>query len=153
MPLKRLPLVLATMGGVGYLPGMPGTWGSLAALPLWWLLAHLDPWGYGLAVLGMVAASVWAAGAAEQYLGEVDHPAIVLDEAMGLLVALAFIPLKWQWVVFGFAFFRALDILKPYPIRYVERLPGGLGVVLDDVAAGIMGRLLLEFSWWAGLVK
>jgi phosphatidylglycerophosphatase A len=142
MPRKQLVLGLATCGGVGYLPVMPGTWGSLAGLPLWWLLSHLGFWGYALACLVLMAVSVWASGVAQEYLGP-DHPAIVLDEIMGLLIALAGIPFSWQWLLIGFALFRLLDILKPFPIKYGEKLPGGWGVVMDDVAAGLMTRAAL----------
>jgi phosphatidylglycerophosphatase A len=132
------------MGGAGHLPGMPGTWGSLAALPLWWLLQRLlSPWGYLGAWLVLLAMSLWVAGEAWSMLGESDHPAIVLDEAMGLLLALAWVPPKWPWVLLGFSLFRIFDIVKPYPLKYLEELPGGFGVVMDDVAAGLAARLVL----------
>lgn len=123
---------------------MPGTWGSLAALPLWWVMQHfLSPRGYALAWLGLLAVSLWAAGEAWNALGETDHPAIVLDEVMGLLAALAWVPPKWPWVLLGFALFRIFDIAKPYPLKLLEQLPGGLGVVMDDVAAGAAARVVL----------
>jgi len=140
---QRLILFLATFGGVGRLPGMPGTWGSLAALPLWWVLHHLGFWGYGLAWLAMLALSLWAAGEAWNILGASDHPTIVLDEVMGLLTALAWVPLKWPWVIWGFVLFRAFDIIKPFPLKSLEQLPGGFGVVMDDVAAGAAARAVL----------
>lgn len=122
---------------------MPGTWGTLAALPLWWLLQHLNPWGYVLALAVLTAASIGITGLAQKYLGP-DHPSIVLDEVVGLLAALAWVPLSWPWVLTGFILFRLLDIGKPFPIKYCERLPGGWGVTLDDLAAGVMARGLLE---------
>lgn len=142
--VRRLILALATCGGTGYLPVAPGTWGTAAALPLWWLLVHLGPWGYALAFGVLLAVSVAVAGPAQDLLGKVDHPAIVIDEAAGLLVALAGAPLSWTWALTGFVVFRALDILKPWPIRWLSRGRGGLEVVLDDVAAGAMTRLVLE---------
>ena len=142
MPRNKLVLGLATCGGVGYLPAMPGTWGSLAALPLWWGLAHLGFWGYGLALTILLAISIRVCGAAQDYLGP-DHPAIVLDEMVGMLITLAGVPFNWQWLIIGFALFRLLDILKPFPIKYCEQLPGGWGVVLDDVAAGLAARASL----------
>jgi phosphatidylglycerophosphatase A len=141
---RRFILFLATMGGAGYLPGMPGTWGSLAALPVWWLLQrHLTPRAYIFAWLALLAVSLWVAGDAWNMLGETDHPTIVLDEAMGLLIALAWVPPKWPWVFLGFTLFRVFDILKPYPLKYLEQLPGGFGVVMDDVAAGLAARVIL----------
>ncbi len=140
----RLTLALATWGGAGYLPFAPGTWGTAAALPLWWLLAHLGPVGYALAFAGLLALSVAVAGPAQRLLNRVDHPAIVIDEVAGLLVTLAGMPVSWTWAVLGFLAFRALDILKPPPIRWLSRGEGGVDVVLDDVAAGVMARLVLE---------
>ena len=142
---RRLILALATWGGVGYLPAAPGTWGSLAALPLWWLLAQAGPWGYGLGVAALTGLSLWVAGPAQGLLGREDHPAIVIDEVVGMLITLAGVPLSWQCALAGFLIFRVLDILKPPPIRYFCAGPsGGLEVVADDVMAGVMARLVLE---------
>jgi phosphatidylglycerophosphatase A len=141
---RRLIIALATWGGAGFLPAMPGTWGSLAALPLWYALAHLGPWGYGLGVAALLALALWAAGPAQVYLGGHDHPAIVIDEVAGLLIALAGLPVTWQAAAAGFLLFRTLDILKPPPIRWFGQGPGGLEVVADDVAAGVIARLVLE---------
>lgn len=141
---RRVILAVATWGGVGYLPGMPGTWGTLAALPLWWLLAQSGPWGYGLGVAALLALALWAAGPAQEYLGRVDHPAIVVDEVVGLLITLAGVPFKWQLILIGFILFRLFDIWKPFPVKYCERLPGGWGVTLDDLAAGLLARGVLE---------
>ena len=142
---RRLILTLATWGGAGYLPVAPGTWGSLAALPLWWLLAQTGPWGYGLGVAGLMGIALWAAGPAQAYLGGADHPTIVIDEVAGMLITLAGVPLSWKYALAGFLIFRVLDILKPPPIRYFCSGPsGGLEVVADDVVAGVMARLILE---------
>jgi phosphatidylglycerophosphatase A len=139
----RLILALATWGGAGYMPGAPGTWGSAAALPLWWLLTHQGPIGYALAVAGLLAVSVMVAGPAQTLLGRHDHPAIVIDEVVGLLLALAGAPLNWTAILVGFVAFRAFDILKPWPISRLNQGTSGLAVVLDDVAAGVMARLVL----------
>lgn len=142
---RRLVLALATWGGVGRLPVAPGTWGTLAALPLWWLLAHLGPWGYGLGTTAILLLAWWSAGPAQGYLGGADHPAIVIDEVAGLLLTLAGAPLTWLVAVLGFILFRVLDILKPPPIRwFCAGASGGLEVVVDDVVAGLMARLALE---------
>jgi len=140
----RLILAAATWGGVGYLPGMPGTWGTLAALPLWWALSLLGPWGYGLGTAAVLLLGLWAAGPAQDYLGRADHPAIVVDEVAGLLITLAGVPLTWQNAAAGFIIFRILDILKPFPIRWFGKGEGGLEVVADDAIAGVIGRLVLE---------
>jgi len=143
---RRLVLALATWGGAGCLPGAPGTWGTLAALPLWWGLSQLGSWGYGLGTAAVILLALWAAGPAQKYLGRPDHPAIVIDEVVGLLITLAGVSLTWPHAVLGFLIFRALDILKPPPIRwFTARHSGGLGVVVDDLLAGVMGRVVLEF--------
>jgi len=142
---RILILTLATWGGVGFLPFMPGTWGTLAALPLWYHLAQTGPWGYGLGVAALIALGLLVSGPAQEILGRTDHPAIVVDEVAGLLITLAGVPPTWEHAVLGLVIFRALDILKPFPIRRLgEGGNGGLEVMADDVAAGVIGRLVLE---------
>lgn len=148
---RRLVLALATWGGVGFLPGAPGTWGTLAALPLWWLFSHLGPWGYGLGTASVLLLALAVAGPAQTYLGKVDHPAIVIDEVAGLLITLAGVSLSWPHAAAGVVIFRVLDILKPPPIPwFTSRGCGGLEVVVDDVVAGVMGRVILELvlAFW-----
>lgn len=144
--VKRLILILATWGGVGFLPGAPGTWGSLTALPLWWLLTQLGFTGYALTLAALLALSVLVAGPAQDLLGRKDHPAIVIDEVVGLLITLAGVPLDWTWALMGLVAFRALDILKPWPISRLNRGVSGLAVVADDVAAGVAARLALALA-------
>ena len=148
---RRLILALATWGGVGYLPGMPGTWGTLAALPMWYLLAQTGPWGYGLGVAALMILGLVAAGPAQHWLGRTDHPAIVVDEVVGLLITLAGVTPTWEHAALGFIVFRTLDILKPGPIRWLGN--GGFGaleVMADDVAAGVIGRVVVEvvMAFW-----
>ena len=141
--VNRLILALATWGGVGFLPGAPGTWGTVAALPLWWLLTCLGNPGYLLALAALLMAGVLVGGPAQALLGQKDHPAIVIDEVVGLLIALAGVGLDLCWILSGFLAFRALDILKPWPISRLNLGQSGLAVVLDDVAAGVLARLML----------
>ncbi|MGO8761026.1 MAG: phosphatidylglycerophosphatase A [Desulfobaccales bacterium] len=143
---RMLVLGLATWGGVGFLPYMPGTWGALAALPLWYHLAQTGPWAYGLVVAALIILGLWVAGPAQEMLGQTDHPAIVVDEVVGLLITLAGVPPTWSALVLGLVIFRALDILKPFPIRWFGAGGrGGLEVMADDIAAGVIGRVVLEF--------
>jgi phosphatidylglycerophosphatase A len=142
---RILILALATWGGFGFLPFMPGTWGTLAALPLWYYLAQTGPWGYGLGVAVLVILGLWVAGPAQEILGWTDHPAIVVDEVAGLLITLAGVSPTWEHAALGFVIFRILDILKPFPIRWFqEGGNGGLEVMADDVAAGVIGRVVME---------
>ena len=150
----RLLLALATWGGAGYLPYMPGTWGTLAALPLWFLLARTGPWGYGLGVMVLMIMGLMVAGPAQGYLGRTDHPAIVVDEVVGLLITLAGVSPTWPAAALGFLVFRTLDIFKPGPIRWFGvGGRGGLEVMADDVVAGMIGRVIIEIiliSWGRG---
>jgi len=141
--VSRLIIPLATLGGIGYLPVLPGTWATVATLPLWWLLTHFSPLGYALVWVGLFSVAVWVAGSAQGLLGRVDHSAIVIDEAVGLLVALAGVPLHWPWILTGFAIFRVLDMVKPWPASVFNRGHTGLDVVMDDVVAGVMTRIIL----------
>ncbi len=137
-------MAVATLGGVGRLPLAPGTWGSLAALPIWWALSPLGLGGYGLVWLAMLAVGLWAADRAVGHLGHRDDPAVVIDEAVGQLVALAAVPPSWLNALLGLTIFRALDIVKPWPIRTLERLPGGAGVMADDLAAGGLAWVVVQ---------
>jgi phosphatidylglycerophosphatase A len=142
---RLLILALATFGGVGFLPLAPGTWGTLAALPLWYYLAHFGPWGYGLGVAALIILGLGVAGPAQDLLRRPDHSAIVIDEVAGLLITLAGVPITWHNVAAGFIIFRILDIIKPPPIRWMEAGPAsGLSVMADDVVAGVIGRVIME---------
>lgn len=139
---ERIVIFLATGCYAGKLPMAPGTFGSLAALPLCWLLAQLErPAALSAAVL-VIAAAVWLAGAAERLLQRKDPGSIVIDEIAGMLVALSGLPFTAFSAAAGFVLFRVLDIAKPFPIGWVEkRLDGGLGIVMDDLIAGAMANL------------
>jgi len=148
-------MLIATFFGVGRLRPGPGTWGSLATVILWAVLAHAisptlrTPVAIALAVLvtlvGIPAATQVARGS-----GKKDPQFVVIDEVAGQLVALIAVPLAWKSFVAGFILFRAFDIVKPPPVRQLEAIPEGAGIVLDDVAAGLYAlgvmHLLLHFG-------
>jgi len=147
---------LAVFFGVGRLPKGPGTWGTVAALPLVFLLQQAGPFIYMVAVLLLVPLAIWAAEVYEQDIGGHDHPEIVIDEVVGFLIAMTWLPMTWKAYLAGFLLFRVLDIFKPFPIGYLDRkLQGGLGVVADDVAAGIIASLILQTvytqTFWLGV--
>lgn len=148
-PIDRLALELATLGPLGRLPKAPGTWGSAGAvLAAPWLFLPL-PLPGRLLVLGLVLGlGTWAASRAEAVLGRTDPGCVVVDELLGQWAALlplaAPAPLP---LLLGFALFRLLDILKPWPIRAVEKgLPGGLGIMADDLLAGIIAGAILSLT-------
>lgn len=140
----RLCLLLASGLGAGYLPLAPGTWGTLVAVPLYLALARLPALSYLAAGLVFVALAVAAAGKAERLSGRKDPGFVVIDEMAGFLVAMALIPFGWGTLAAGFVLFRLLDVLKPPPVRAVERLGGGLGIVGDDLVAGLYANLALR---------
>ena len=141
----RAVVLLATGFTVGNIPFAPGTWGSLLGLPLWLGLAQLETAAAGACLLAVIGAAVWVADRAERVLGQKDAQCIVVDEVAGMLVGLAGVPVSAVNCLCAFAVFRLLDIVKPFPARRIEqRLPGGWGVVLDDVAAGIYCNLLMR---------
>ena len=140
-------LCLATGFSVGRAPFAPGTFGSLLALPLCAGLALLGP---GIAAVGAAAflvPAIWAAGRAEALLGRRDAPAIVVDEIAGMLIALAGLPFNVFNAAAGFAVFRVMDILKPFPAGRIDsRMRGGVGIVMDDVVAGVYANLILRLA-------
>jgi phosphatidylglycerophosphatase A len=143
--MKKFILLVATGAGVGYLPGMPGTYGSIVGLAAYWGLKNLSPWPYLITLLALIFLAAWVSTIAEVVFGEKDSQKIVIDEVVGMLVALATIPFSVKAVVLGFVLFRLFDIWKPYPIRLCqERWPAGWGVVGDDLLAGIYANLLLQ---------
>jgi len=141
----RAVVLLATGFTVGNIPFAPGTWGSLLGLPLWLGMAQLETAAAGACLLAVIGAAIWVADRAERVLGQKDAQCIVVDEVAGMLVGLAGVPVSAVNCLCAFAVFRLLDIVKPFPARRIEqRLPGGWGVVLDDVAAGIYCNLLMR---------
>lgn len=143
--MKRLVILLATWGGVGFSPLAPGTAGTVAAIPLFLLLALFPLYVYLPCVLGIGLVACWAAGRAEIIFGEQDNQRIVIDEAIGFFITMTAVPAQWSYILVGFLLFRVFDILKPPPIRLIERtVKGGVGVVLDDVLAGIYAHISLR---------
>ncbi len=136
---------LASGCGLGSLPQAPGTWGSLGALPLWFLLGWLSNGWYLLLVILFSGAAVWIADEAGTLFKVIDSPVIVIDEIAGLMLALVGVPLSLGNAVAAFLLFRFFDIVKPFPADWCEaNLPGGYGVVFDDLAAGIMTWVVMQ---------
>ncbi|MGV1098155.1 phosphatidylglycerophosphatase A family protein [Thiovibrio sp. JS02] len=143
--MDRFYMALATGCGAGYLPKAPGTWGSFLALPLHLLLIRLSPTHYGLALAAIFLLAVISAGQAEKILDRKDPGVVVIDEVIGMLVALIGVSARPVPLIIGFLLFRFFDIVKPYPIRLIDRrINGGLGIVLDDILAGIFSLVVLK---------
>lgn len=137
--------IVTTWFGVGLLPGPRGTWGTFAALPFAWAIHHLGgPWALFAAALVATAIGIWASGIYAARLGVKDPSSAVIDEVAGLFLTLSFTPPSLLGWGLGAVLFRVLDIWKPWPARVFDRdLPGGLGIVLDDVMSGLYGLLLM----------
>ena len=145
MDKNTLVMYLATGCKSGYSPVAPGTAGSLAALVPCGLLSLLPLPVSAIFLIAFIVLSIWAAELAEDIVGQKDPGCIVIDEFAGMMITLLGIHFTWQSALAGFFIFRILDILKPFPIRYLERtVPGGAGVVVDDVAAGVAAHLILR---------
>ena len=152
MRSERFAVVLASWGGCGFVPAASGTVASAVAVGLAYLVAE----GLGLATvwlaalsLALLAPAIWSAGVACKYFGHEDPPEVVIDEVVGQWLALAAVnPADWKQWLAAFLLFRALDIAKPFPLRRLERLPGGYGVVADDVAAGLCVMIVLVGLGW-----
>lgn len=151
---------LATALGAGYSPIAPGTCGTLVAVPLAWALRDVPLWQFLAITAALTLIGVWAANIADRAWGTHDSGRIVIDEVVGFLYTVALVDRSsWLVLAIGFVVFRFFDIVKPPPVRWLdENLPGGWGVVLDDVAAGVMGAALMwalahfgAFAYLAGL--
>lgn len=138
--------------GTGLMPKAPGTWGTLIAIPLYLLIADLSPISY-LIITGLsFIAGSWIAQRVSRELGEHDYGGIVWDEVVGYWLTMFMAPHGLVWIILGFILFRIFDILKPQPIRYIDRqVKGGFGIMLDDLLAAIPAWLILQTLAWSFL--
>ena len=135
----------ATGFGAGLSPLAPGTVGSLVGVLFYMTMAGLPLAAYLSVVLVLAVFGVWVCDRAGKCLGVTDHPGIVWDEIVGVLITMTATPRSWQGVVLGFALFRLFDIFKPWPVASIDRrVGGGLGVMLDDVMAGLYALACLQ---------
>ena len=143
--LNTLAKVIATALGAGYSPIAPGTCGTAVAVPLAFALSDLPTWQFALVTVLITAIAIWAADRADRAWGTHDSGRIVIDEVAGYLVTMAFVDRShWIPLAVGFVVFRVFDIVKPPPVRWLDQnLPGGFGVVLDDIAAGLLGMVTM----------
>jgi len=142
-----LALALASAFGVGFAPFAPGTFGSAAGLLLWALLPHTAI-AQAITIVVLFVVGSWSGTVAERHFGRPDPGQVVIDEVMGMLATLYLNPVGWRGVLAGFVLFRIADVLKPFPARRLERLPGGVGIMADDAMAGVYGNLALRALNW-----
>jgi len=152
--LLRQPACAVALGfGAGLAPRAPGTFGALLGLPLAAALAQAPVSVAALVLVLLSALGVWCCDIAGRRLGVSDHPAIVWDEVVGMALTLLAVPLTWPHYLLGFALFRAFDILKPWPVGALDRgVGGGLGVMLDDLAAALLAGLTLQLVALTGIL-
>jgi phosphatidylglycerophosphatase A len=142
----RLALLICTVGGVGYSPVAPGTAGSVAGLAFYGVFRafHVTPAIEALILVALVGAGAWSGTVAERHFGTTDPGAGVIDEVAGMLLTLYLLPATWTLAILGFVVFRTLDIIKPFPARRLESLPGGWGMMADDLMAAVYANLVLR---------
>ncbi len=143
--MTRLAVFLSTVGYIGYFPVAPGTAGSAAGLVVYGAVAWGGaPWMQAAAILVVAAVGIWAATISERYFGGIDPGPVVIDEVLGMLITLAFVPVGIKGAIVGFVVFRIFDVFKPFPAGRLERLHGGFGVMADDAAAAVYGNIVMR---------
>jgi len=147
--VTRLAVFIATAGYSGYFPIAPGTVGSAVGLVIyllvWWTQSPVVETAL---IVAIFAAGTWAATHAERFFGGIDPGPVVIDEVLGMLVTLAFLPVGWTGALAGFFLFRIFDIIKPYPANRLEKFHGGFGIMADDAMAGMYANLSLRLLMW-----
>lgn len=146
-PTDYLALAIATCG-VGYLPLAPGTFGSLVGVGIFWMLVRVNPLVIVVAILAVTFAGIWAGSRIEQLSGRKDPGKVVVDEVAGQMIALFPLTLFTRWstlaVIVSFILFRFFDIVKPYPANRLQDLHGGMGIMFDDLVAGVYGAIVVS---------
>lgn len=141
--MTRFALVLATAFGIGYTPVAPGTFGSLVGLLVWFFQPESSALQLTFIVVLFFAGS-WSASLAERHFSSTDPGPVVVDEVMGMLITLFLNPVGWVGALLAFFLFRLFDVVKPYPAKQLEHLPGGIGVMADDAMAAVYANLVLR---------
>lgn len=133
--------------GSGLLPVMPGTYATLVAIPIFLVLQSFGWIIYAIAILVLTLFGIWLSDKVSKDIGIHDYPGMNFDEIVGYLVTMFLAPPTWFWVLIGFGLFRLFDILKPWPINWVDKnVKGGVGVILDDVIAGLLSFIVIQIA-------
>lgn len=148
--MRKIFTFLGTMGGVGYVPILPGTAGTGIGVIIYLIFSKIgvlsNPLSYLVMLVIFVGAGVWISGRCNQYFKGNDNSSIVIDEVGGFLIAMFALPFSMRFLLLGFILFRTFDITKPFKIEKIQKLPGGWGIMADDIAAGILANLVLQAS-------
>lgn len=143
---RSIILFIAQGAYAGRVPVAPGTAGTLVGVCIFLAMKGLAPAHYLAVCVLMFLVGTWFSGQAEILLGRKDSASIVIDEIAGYLVAMFLVPSGWMYIVCGFLLFRVFDIMKPWPLKRLEAIHGGLGVMLDDLGAGVYTNIVLQFA-------
>jgi len=147
--IKRPACFLGLGFGSGLAPVAPGTFGTLAAIPIYLLMQNLSLLAYIALTVVAFFVGIWICQQSADWLGKDDPSAVVWDEIVGYLITMIAAPTGWLWIVIGFVLFRLFDILKPWPISLADReIHGGLGIMVDDVIAGIFSAVILQIIYF-----
>lgn len=141
---NALILFIAQGAYSGMAPFAPGTAGTLVGVLLYFLIMGLSPMWYFAICLLIAGIGTWVAGDAEKQLGQTDAPSIVIDEIVGFFITMFMLPPSWGFIIAGFLLFRLFDIVKPWPLKRLQDLHGGVGIMLDDIGAGIYANIVLQ---------
>ena len=136
---------IATVFGVGYLPAAPGTWATIVGVAIAYYIGNYI-WAYSALLLVLLVLGIISSGILEQQLNQKDPGVVVIDEVVGVMIALWGLPLIWPVMICGFFLFRAFDMFKIYPINRLEAQPGGWGIMLDDFMAGVYTNIILRIA-------
>ncbi|MEO8484346.1 MAG: phosphatidylglycerophosphatase A [Acidobacteriota bacterium] len=142
--MKRLAVAIATSGGAGFFPFAPGTVGSAVGVGIYMLTRHWSPVSQVALLAGITLVGTWASHLAAQYFDKEDPGYVVIDEVAGQLVTLLLLNVGFAGAIVGFLLFRVFDIIKPWPARRFEDLPGGIGIMADDLMAGVYGWIVMR---------
>jgi phosphatidylglycerophosphatase A len=141
--IARVAVAVATVGGVGYVPIAPGTFGSAVGVLVWWLLGP-SAVVQSIAIVAIFAVGVWSGSICERHFSCTDPGHVVIDEVAGMLITLFLNPVAWAGAIGAFLLFRIADVIKPYPANRFEALHGGLGIMADDAMAGVYANIALH---------
>jgi phosphatidylglycerophosphatase A len=146
--MKNWITFLGTGFWVGYIPLAPGTMGTLVGVILYLVLSRIlpHPLSYAIMIVAFTGLGVWVSKKCESYSKEKDNKVIVIDEIDGFLISMFALPFSFRFILLGFILFRVFDILKPFKIERIQKLPGGWGIMADDIAAGVLANIVLHIS-------
>jgi phosphatidylglycerophosphatase A len=145
---EAFTLLLSSWFGVGRLPLAPGTWGTLGAVPLVLIVSYFGTVPAVISLAVIIPLAVWTAGISQKLLGIDDPPEVVIDEVAGFFVTVFLLPFSWCSFILGFILFRIFDILKPFPIRMIDKnVKGGIGICLDDILAGVYANICVRIVY------